>query len=117
VQLTIGIMILVGADLVLAVSETIWMTALGAALWGLQMGVMQGLLTAVIGDNAPAGLRGTAFGLFDIAIGTATLVASASAGVFWMLGGPAVTFGVGASFALVALAILMFRPAIVARKA
>jgi MFS family permease len=117
VQLTAGIAILVSADLVLAFSNTVWMTALGAALWGLQMGVSQGLLTAVIGDNAPAHLRGTAFGLFDLAVGVATFTASAGAGLLWTVGGPAMTFVTGASLCLLALGLLMFRPAIVARAA
>jgi MFS family permease len=117
IQLTVGISILVSADLILAFSNSIWMTMLGAALWGLQMGVSQGLLATVIGDNAPAHLRGTAFGLFDLAVGGATFAASASAGLLWTLGGPATTFVTGALLSLLALAILMFRPAIVARVA
>jgi MFS family permease len=115
VQLAAGIAILIGADVVLAFSSTVWMTALGAALWGLQMGITQGLLATVIGDNAPQSLRGTAFGLFDFAVGGATFAASAGAGLYWSLGGPAATFTVGASFAVIALVILMVRPAIVAR--
>jgi len=91
------------------------MTALGAALWGLQMGITQGLLSTVIGDNAPQNLRGTAFGMFDLAVGIATFLASTAAGLFWTLGGPVVTFAVGASVAVAALAVLMLRPAIVAR--
>lgn len=116
VQLSAGIAILVASDVTLAFAGTIWMTLLGGALWGLQMGVTQGLLSTVIGDNAPPHLRGTAFGMFDLAVGIATFTASASAGLFWMAGGPMLTFLAGASFALLALAILMFRPAIVARK-
>ncbi|MGZ5876705.1 MAG: MFS transporter [Bradyrhizobium sp.] len=116
VQLAAGIAVLTGADLVLAFASTIWMTLLGAALWGLQMGITQGLLTTVIGDSAPAQLRGSAFGLFDVAIGIATFAASAGAGMLWMLGGPAAAFSTGASFAGLSLVFLMFRPAIVARK-
>jgi MFS family permease len=115
VQLTAGIAVLIGADLVLAFSNTIWMTAIGAGLWGLQMGVTQGLLTTVVGDVAPLRLRGSAFGLFDLAVGGATFAASTGAGVLWMLGGPAATFSAGASFAGLALVVLMLRPAIVAR--
>jgi MFS family permease len=117
VQLTAGIAILASADLVLAFSHSVWMTALGAALWGLQMGVSQGLLTAVIGDHAPVHLRGTAFGLFDLAVGVATFTASACAGLLWTIGGPAMTFVTGASLCLLALGVLMLRPAIVARVA
>jgi MFS family permease len=116
VQLAVGIMTLIGADLAFSLCNTVLMTALGAALWGLQMGITQGLLTTVIGDSAPARCRGTAFGLFDLAIGVATFAASAGAGAFWMVGGSTLTFAVGAGFAFFALAILMFRPAIVARR-
>lgn len=115
VQLSAGIAILMSADLILAFSHSTWMTALGAALWGLQMGVTQGLLTTVIGDNAPIHLRGTAFGLFDVAVGVATLTASAGAGLLWTAGGPAATFMTGALLSLFALNLLMFRPGIVAR--
>jgi MFS family permease len=115
VQLAAGIAILVSADLLLAFSHTVRMMTVGAALWGLQMGITQGLLSTVIGDNAPTHLRGTAFGLFDLAVGVATFAASAGAGLSWTVGGPAMTFVIGAALALLALALLMFRPAIVAR--
>jgi MFS family permease len=115
VQLMAGIAVLIGADLVLAAADTISMTALGAALWGLQMGVTQGLLAALIAAAAPQHLRGTAFGIFDFAVGLTTFAASAAAGVVWMLGGPDATFFLGASFALMALIILLLRPAIAAR--
>ena len=55
--------------MVLANASTIWLTALGAALWGLQLGVTQRLLGATIADVAPERLRGTAFGIYDVAIG------------------------------------------------
>ena len=116
VQLAAGIAVLIGADLVLAFSSTIWMTLLGAALWGLQMGITQGLLTTVIGDSALPQLRGSAFGLFDVAVGVATFAASAGAGMLWMWHGSAAAFLAGASFAGLSLVFLMFRPAIVAQK-
>ena len=84
-QLGIGAVILVAADLVLASAGTIWMTALGAALWGLQMGVTQGLLSAAVADAAPERVRGTAFGILDLAVGLATFIASAGAGLLWTL--------------------------------
>jgi MFS family permease len=114
-QLSAGIAILACADLVLALAASTWMVALGAALWGLQMGVTQGLLSTVIGDNAPRNLRGSAFGLFDLAVGVATFMASAAAGLIWSHGGSVMAFIAGASVAALALAVLMLRPAIVAR--
>jgi MFS family permease len=86
------------------------MTALGAALWGLQMGITQGLLSAAVADAAPERLRGTAFGIFDLAVGAATFAASAGAGLLWTLGGPAGSFAAGAALAAVAIVMLPFQP-------
>jgi MFS family permease len=108
-QLGIGTAILVGADVVLASASTIWMTALGAALWGLQFGVTQGLLGATIADVAPDRLRGTAFGIYDVAIGVGTFVASAGAGVLWMAGGPSKAFAFSACVAIAAILMLLLR--------
>ena len=108
-QLGIGTVILVGADVVLASASTIWLTALGAALWGLQLGVTQGLLGATIADVAPDRLRGTAFGIYDVAIGVGTFVASAGAGVLWMAGGPSLAFAFSACVAIAAILMLLLR--------
>jgi MFS family permease len=109
-QLAIGIAILIGSDLVFAAADTIWMAVIGAGLWGLQMGVTQGLLAAAIADAAPDRLRGTAFGIFDMAVGVATFAASAGAGVLWMLDGAAASFVAGAAFAAAAGGIVFFQP-------
>jgi MFS family permease len=108
-QLGIGSIILVCADVMLAHASTLWMTALGAALWGLQMGVTQGLLSAAVADAAPERLRGTAFGIFDLAIGLATFAASAGAGVLWTFGGAASSFFAGAALAAVVLMMLLIQ--------
>jgi len=109
-QLGIGAVILVAADLVLASAGSIWMTALGAALWGLQMGVTQGLLSAAVADAAPEQVRGTAFGILDLAVGLATFIASAGAGLLWTLGGPAGSFVAGAALAAVVIVMLLLQP-------
>jgi predicted MFS family arabinose efflux permease len=85
---------------------------LGGALWGLQMGMTQGLLSAAVADAAPERLRGTAFGIFDMVIGLATFTASAGAGALWMLGGPALTCSVGAALGAGALVMLLLRRAL-----
>jgi MFS family permease len=105
-----GIAVLVAAHVVLASSATIWLTAAGAVLWGLQFGITQGLLGATVADTANDRLRGTAFGVFDVAVGVATFVASSAAGVLWMLGGSACAFGAGAGLAGVAAVMLAIRP-------
>lgn len=102
-----GIVFLIAADLVLALAGNVWIVALGAAVWGLHMGATQGLLSALIADASPADLRGTAFGVFNLASGGALLAASIIAGSLWNLFGPAMTFFAGALFSLVALTGLL----------
>jgi MFS family permease len=110
-QLGIGAGILVGADIVLAVAQVGWMSAAGAGLWGLQMAVTQGLLLASVGDAAPRELRGTAFGIYDLAVGVATFVASSAAGALWMAGGPELAFGFSGLIAVAVIVLLLFQPA------
>lgn len=102
--LAAGLLVLVGADLVLALAGGVAAVLAGAALWGLHMGLTQGLLAALVADTAPARLRGTAFGLFNLASGATLLAASALAGVLWERYGPSATFLAGAVFAGLALA-------------
>lgn len=98
-----GIGFLIISDLVLALASSIWLVSLGAALWGLHMGATQGLLSALVADAAPADLRGTAFGVFNLASGLALLAASVIAGGLWTAFGPEMTFYAGAAFATLAL--------------
>jgi MFS family permease len=102
-----GIVLLIAADLILALAGNFWLVGLGAAVWGLHMGATQGLLSALVADTAPADLRGTAFGVFNLASGGALLAASIVAGGLWTLAGPAMTFYAGAAFSSVALAGLL----------
>jgi len=102
--LVLGLAVLVAADLVLA-GATGWPVLLvGVGLWGLHMGMTQGLLAAMVADTAPADLRGTAYGFINLLSGVAMLVASGLAGWLWGAFGPALTFYAGAGFALLALA-------------
>ena len=66
---------------------------------------------------APADLRGTAFGVFNLVCGVALLVASALAGWLWEAVGPATTFYAGAAITAAALAVLVFRGADVGKLA
>jgi MFS family permease len=102
-----GILLLVAADIALALLPSIGGVALGVVLWGLHMGLTQGLLAALVADTAPAELRGTAFGFFNLLGGLAMLAASIIAGSLWDIAGPQGTFLAGAGFALVALAGLL----------
>ncbi|MEO5693048.1 MAG: MFS transporter [Usitatibacter sp.] len=109
--LAAGIAALVAADVALALAGSIGALALGVALWGLHMGLTQGLLAAMVAHAAPAHLRGTAFGVFNLASGVALLVASALAGALWTYAGPAATFWGGALLATAALLLTRFAPA------
>ncbi len=104
-----GIVLLIISDLVLALAGNVWMVGLGAALWGLHMGATQGLLSVLVADAAPADLRGTAFGVFNLVSGLALLAASVIAGSLWTACGPAMTFYAGAAFSVVALLGLLAR--------
>jgi MFS family permease len=110
-QLAAGLGVLIAADLTLVAAPNFWLTALGAGLWGLQMGLIQGLLSALVADAAPSELRGTGFAILDVAVGGATLLSGVSAGALWLLGGAAATFGAAAAFAFAAGLALLLRPA------
>ena len=107
--LAFGLVVLIAADLVLAGANQ-WSTLLaGVALWGIHMGMTQGLLATMVADTAPADLRGTAYGFFNLVSGGAMLFASGIAGWLWDSNGAATTFLGGAAFAIVALLVLMIR--------
>ena len=104
-----GLAVLVLADVVLAASTHWTGLLLGVALWGVHMGMTQGLLAAMVAGTAPADLRGTAYGFFNLMSGLAMLAASVVAGLLWQYWGPAWTFGAGAVFSAVAMAALLWR--------
>jgi MFS family permease len=101
-----GFAMLAVADVVLAFASGFAALSVGVALWGLHMGLTQGLLASLVADHAPAELRGTAFGMFNLMTGIATLLASVIAGALWDRSGPAGTFLAGAAFTAVALILL-----------
>jgi MFS family permease len=101
--LAAGLVVLVAADLLLALGTSAWALAAGIALWGLHMGMTQGLLATMVEASAPATLRGTAFGVFNLASGMAVLLASVLAGWLWDRHGAPATFLAGAAFAAAAL--------------
>ncbi len=104
-----GLVVLIAADLALAQSShPVWVWA-GIALWGLHLGMTQGLLATMVAETAPGELRGTAFGLFNLASGIALLVASAVAGLLWDRFGAPSTFVAGAVFAALTLCTLLLR--------
>ena len=106
--LFLGCLLLIAADLVLALSHGLPGIALGVALWGLHMGVTQGLLATLVADTAPPELRGTAFGVFNLFGGAALLAASILAGALWQASGPQTTFLAGAALTAVSLIGLLW---------
>ncbi|HET8748265.1 MAG TPA: MFS transporter [Ramlibacter sp.] len=105
--LAIGLAVLVAADLALAAADRGVLLWAGIALWGLHMALTQGLLATMVADAAPAHLRGTAFGVFNLASGIALLVASGLAGWLWDRFGAPATFGAGAALCTLSLALVM----------
>lgn len=102
--LILGLALLIAADLILAFATGIVGIGIGAVLWGLHMGFTQGLLATLIAETAPAELRGTAFGMFNLVTGLALLAASVIAGALWDAAGPKSTFLGGAGFAALTVA-------------
>jgi len=101
--LVLGLLLLLVADIVLTFVTSAVGVGIGVALWGLHMGFTQGLLATLVAGSAPAELRGTAFGMFNLVIGLALLVASVVAGSLWDLVGPEGTFLAGAAFTALTL--------------
>lgn len=99
-----GLAALIASDLVLAAGATPAALFAGVLLWGVHMGLTQGLLATLVADASPAALRGTGFGVFNLVSGVALLAASLIAGELWSAYGAPATFYAGA--AITALALL-----------
>ncbi|HGF0771074.1 TPA: MFS transporter [Kluyvera georgiana] len=108
--LQMGLVVLIMADLVLALSHSWVGIIVGVALWGVHMGMTQGLLNTMIAHTAPADLRGTAFGLFSLLSGLGLLIASLGAGLLWDIWGSASTFFAGAMICVLTLILTRFVP-------
>jgi MFS family permease len=109
--LAVGLCLLILADLALATSDSLITVFVGIVIWGLHMGATQGLLATMVADSAPADLRGTAFGIFNLTSGLMLLLASLLAGLLWDRLGPSATFVAGAMFSVAAFAAIPLLPA------
>jgi len=105
-----GYAVLAVANVVLASVEAAGTVLSGAVLWGVHMGLTQGVLAALVADTAPAHRRGTAFGVFHLVTGLAVLLASLVAGWLWQSVGSAWTFGAGAVIAALCVPIVLILP-------
>lgn len=108
--LGIGCVVLIAANGLLAWGDSLAWAWGGIVLWGLHMGLTEGLIAAMVADHAPAALRGSAFGVMHLIRGMLLLAASALAGGLWSLGGPAWAFSAGAGLAAVTLLLLRAMP-------
>jgi MFS family permease len=104
-----GLACLVVADIFLASRLGLVGTFAGIALWGGHMALTQGLLAQLVAERAPEALRGSAFGIFNLATGITMLAASVLAGVLWDYAGPSATFIAGGGFAGIAALLILFR--------
>ena len=109
--LAIGCAVMLVADLLLAFSTSLPGMMAGIALWGVHMGLTEGLIAALVADHAPEKLRGSAFGVINLARGVMALLASVLAGGLWTWSGPTATFATGAGLAVItAVVALSLRP-------
>lgn len=85
----------------------------GAQIWalfgiyGIYYALTEGVAKALVADIVPQEQRGTAYGLFNAAIGLTALPASLIAGILWQVINPAAPFIFGASLSLIAGFLLM----------
>jgi MFS family permease len=105
--MALGLVVLIGADLCLALAGGVWMVFAGSALWGIHLGLTQGLLSTLIADASAPEVRGTAFGVFGLLSGVALLLASLIAGWLWQIFGAPATFWGGPLFAVLALGVFL----------
>jgi len=110
--LALGMLVLALADAVLAIARGDVALFAGIALWGLHMGMTQGLLATLVADTTPAAYRGTAFGVFNLVSGIALLAASAAAGALWDAFGAWAAFAAGGVLCVVSAVLAMRRPVV-----
>jgi MFS family permease len=106
--LVLGFAALILAELLLASATDYPLAMIGVAIWGVHLGLTQGVLSALVADSAPDHLRGTAFGIFNLINGIALLFASLIAGVLWQMLSASTTFYAGATIAGLALFLLLY---------
>jgi len=105
--LSIGLILLILADLVLAQAKMPYTVLLGVSLWGLHMGFTEGVLASLVAGSTPQELKGSAFGLFNFVSGLFALLASVFAGWLWEHHGAQQTFYASAGFASLAFILIL----------
>lgn len=105
--LALGMMVLVLSCCALAIADNYVYLFAGIGLWGLHMGLTQGILASMVADTTDETYRGTAFGVFNLVSGLGLLFASGIAGLLWESIDPAASFLFAASIALLSVIIIM----------
>lgn len=90
-----------------AFSQTGWQVWMLFGLYGLYYAATEGAAKALVADLVPPEQRGTAYGLFNAAIGITVLPASLIAGLLWQGVGAWTGFGASAPFFFGALMALL----------
>ncbi len=103
VLLAVGVAVLILADVTIAFADSMIVIMAGILLWGVHMGLTQGLFATLIASAIPSEVRGTAFGVFNFVSGLILLLASVLAGFLWDQWGPSAPFLCGAGFAALSL--------------
>lgn len=106
---TLGLGFLVAGHLVLGFADSVWAYVLGTVLWGLHMGLSQGLLGAMIAGATPDHLKGSAFGTFNLVTGVVVLVGNIIAGWLWQAAGSEAPFIAGAGLSIAAIIFIAWR--------
>jgi MFS family permease len=90
-----------------ALSQAGWQIWALFAFYGLYYAATEGVAKALVADLVPDAQRGTAYGLFNAAIGLTALPASVIAGLLWQGLGTWLGFGASAPFAFGAIMALV----------
>jgi MFS family permease len=91
----------------LALSHTGLQVWLLFGIYGVYYAMTDGVAKAFVADIVPTDKRGTAYGLYNAAIGLAALPASLIAGILYQFIGPSAPFVFGAALALLAGLLLV----------
>jgi MFS family permease len=92
-----------------ALSGPAWIWVL-FPIYGLYMGLTEGVGKAIIASNLPMERRGTAMGFFLMLTGLLSLLGNLAAGLAWDLIGPRAPFLMGGALALLAVAVALVLP-------
>jgi MFS family permease len=111
--LVVGWLVYAGIYLGFALAQTKWQVGILYITYGLYHGLSIGSTKAFVADLVPTDQRGTAYGLYNAAVGIIALPASLIAGLLWQGVGNWAGFGAyapflfGAILALVSVTILI----------